>query len=199
MNASIVGWHFATTTLRDSRPLPHKDDVLKHDGKVVPCQSGLHASERALDALVYAPGPMVAQVRLSGTIVAHGSPVDKYAASEREYLTDYVDARRVLHEFACWCASRTLDAEEAAGRTVDPRSHKAIAVKLAWLDGKATDDELAAAGAAAWAARDAAWTAAWTARDAAGAAAWAARDAAGAAAWAEQNAELERRLLALMT
>jgi len=133
--------------------------------------------------LAYAPGPFVALCDLGGEIVPHGR--DKIAASERHYLTGYVDATRVLHDFACWCATKALDAAEVRGEKVDPRSRKAVAVKLAWLDGKATDAELAAAG-------DAAWAAAWAAsRDAA----WA---AAGAAAGYEKNAELERRLSELL-
>ncbi|MCP4640231.1 MAG: hypothetical protein GY851_07360 [bacterium] len=113
----------------------------------------------------------------------------------------------VLHEFACWCA------EEALKLVVpDPRSVRAIEVKRLWIAGRATDGELAAARAAAWAAaRDAAgaaaWAAAWAAaraaawaaaRDAARAAAW---DAARAAAWdaagATQNKQLHKMLLAL--
>jgi len=160
-----------------------------------------------MDALAYAPGPFVALCELGGEIVPYGS--DKLAASERHYLTGYVDATRVLHEFACWCATNALDAAEARGEKVDPRSRKAVAVKLAWLNGKATDAELAAAWAAAWdATKDAAWDAACDAKGAAArAAAWAAaRDAAWTAArvaawdaaWYEQNAELERRLSELL-
>jgi hypothetical protein len=176
----VIGWHFAESKLRDGSPLPRSGETLTHEGAVVPCQSGYHASGRATDALAYAPGAMVARVRLSGTVIAHGA--DKHAASERTNLTDYVDATRVLHEFACWCATGALDAEEKAGRSVDQRSRAAIAAKLLWLNGKATDKELAAAGAAA---RDAAW-------DAAGA-------AAGAAAGDAATVELERRLLELTT
>lgn len=187
MSAPVTGWHFAGATLRDGRPLPRAGETLTHDGKASPRTSGLHASERAIDALTYAPGAMVARVRLSGTVVPHDK--DKYAASERTNLTDYVDATRTLHEFACWCATQALDREDAAGRKADPRSRAAIACKLAWLDGKATDRDLDdaryAAGAAVWDAAGAA------ALNAAGAAAWA---AAGAAVWDAQNEMLERML-----
>ncbi len=177
-------WHFAGSTLRDGRPLTVKGQRLVHRGNVVPCESGYHGSVRALDALQYAPGCcMVARVRLSGTIVEHCG--DKFAASVRTNLTDYHDATRVLHEFACWCADRALDAEEASGRKVDARSREAIRVKRAWLDGKATDAQLAAArddasAAASAAASDAAWAAAWAASM--------------AAAWAAQDTELSRAL-----
>ena len=215
---TLDGWHFAAATLRDGRPLPKRGDILTHDGPVVPCESGLHMSVRAIDALTHAPGAMVARVRISGEVVAHGN--DKWAASRREMLTDYVDATRVLHEFGCWCATNAMDVCEARGVAVDPRSRNAVVVKRRWLDGKATAEDLAAARAAlrdaAWpAARDAAWAAAraaaWAAaRDAARAAAMdatrdgdaAAWDAAWDPAWAAardaQNTELERMLSELV-
>ena len=220
---TLDGWHFAAATLRDGRPLPKRGDILTHDGPVVPCESGLHMSVRAIDALTHAPGAMVARVRISGEVVAHGN--DKWAASRREMLTDYVDATRVLHEFGCWCATNAMDVCEARGVAVDPRSRNAVVVKRRWLDGKATAEDLAAARDAAWdpawaaaraaardAARAAAWAAAWAAaRDAARAAAWdaawaaaraAARDASWDAAWDAasdaQNTELERMLSELV-
>ena len=95
---------------------------------------------------------------------------------------EFVPAR-TLHEFACRCAEGAL---RKAGVT-DDRSWNAIRVKRLWIEGKATDTELAAAWAAAEAAaraaaEDAAWAAAWAAaRAAARAATW---GAAWAAAWA---------------
>ena len=95
--------------------------------------------------------------------------------------------------FAVWCARRVQHLMS------DPRSVAALDVAERYANGEATNDDLAAAraaaraaawdaaGAAAWAAAgaaawDAAWDAAWAAAlDAARAAAW---DVAGAAAWA---------------
>ncbi len=102
---------------------------------------------------------------------------------------------RQRREFALWCAERVRNL------MTDERSTDALDVAARHLRGEATDEELAAAGAAA---RDAAWAAAGAAardaawaRDAAGAAAWA-RAAARDAAWdterAAQRAELERML-----
>ena len=197
-------WHFiADNKLRDgSEPAP-VGGVERWDGPVVLCRSGLHACPRALDALKDAPSGapsgaiQVRLVLLSGIVLADD---DKAAASERHILAS-ADCTRELHEFALWCA------ESVRYLMVDSRSTTALTVKRSWLDGQATDDELAAARAAAWAAaraaaeaaawaaaRDAAWAAArdaaWDAArdaawDAAEAAAWAAaRDAAGAAVWA---------------
>jgi hypothetical protein len=103
-----------------------------------------------------------------------------------------------LHEYACRSAEWALAFVALGGATIDPRSLAAIEVKRRWVRGEATDEDLAAARAAA---RDAAWdaarAAAWdAARDAARDAAWgaaraAARDAARAAAW---DAELRKAI-----
>jgi len=99
------------------------------------------------------------------------------------WITDAIDQRpddRTLRLFAIWCARNTplADGRVTGDLLTDPRSLAALEVAERYANGRATDEELAAARAAA---RAAAW-------DAAGAAAWAAtwaaaRDAAGAAAW----------------
>ncbi len=71
----------------------------------------------------------------------------------------------------------------------DPRSINAIAVKRRWIAGEATDEELAAAEADAWAAAEAAArVAAWAAARAAAETAWAAARAEETAAWAAWDA-----------
>jgi len=93
---------------------------------------------------------------------------------------------RVARLFACDCAERVLPLFEAE-YPEDDRPRRAIETARRYAVGDATCEELAAAGAAAWAApwaaaRDAAGDTAW---DAAGDAAWAAAwAAAGGAAWA---------------
>ena len=166
--------------------------TLKRDPeKLSLCNYGLHASVRPIDALKYAPGPVVCRVRLGGTVIEDD---DKCVASRRTVMW-MANAERELRLFACWSVRNTPLAD---GRTVwdlltDKRSKTAVEVAEQYAGGLATDHELAAAWAAAratawdaaWdAARDAAWDAAGaTARDAARAAARdAARDAARAAA-----------------
>ena len=157
------------------------------------CQSGLHASRRAIDALKYAPGALVRRVVISGGVVEGD---DKLIGRKRRELWR-VDATATLHEFACLCAEDALK----VAKVEDPLCFAAIAAKRAWLRGEITDSELYAARAAARAAamdaaRVAAWDAAWdAARDAARAAARdAARDAAWDAAWDAQNKRLEKML-----
>ena len=93
----------------------------------------------------------------------------------------------ILHEFACRCAEDALSRID----NPDPRSINAIVVKRRWIAGEATDEELAAAEAAAWVARTSAQDAVEAATLAAQTATWAARTAAWAArtaAWATWTA-----------
>lgn len=110
-----LAWHFLhpDNKLRDGRDAPPGGEWLVHDGPVVPCESGLHASEQAIDALKYAPYEhkiVLCRVELRGTVIEHGEPVDKLAASERRILwrLDGDTTDRVLREFARWSASQVL-------------------------------------------------------------------------------------------
>ena len=198
----VLAWHFVAE--KDGKPV-WRDGASLKVGRLSTvtsplklCQVGLHGSERPIDALQYAPGPWVERVEHLGEILRG---TDKLCSSERRTLW-VADATRTLHEFACWCVRETplKDGRKVWDLLIDERSRKAIETKEAWLRGEVAWEKVAAAGAAAWvAAGAAAGAAAWDAAGAAaGAAAW---DAAGAAAWvaagAFQNAELERRLLAL--
>jgi hypothetical protein len=206
-------WHF----LSEDRRLRYEDKTLVTPGlklsvddtKLELCEYGLHASKRAIDALQYAPGPIICRVRVSGKILEDG---DKVCAAEREVIW-MADATGELHEFGCWAAEQALYLMRSKGDEPDKRSWAAIEAKRAWLRGEITDQDLDAARAAAWdAARAAAWaaagdaarTAAW---DAARTAAWdaaraaagaAARAAAWAAAWDAQNDQLESMLNSIM-
>lgn len=138
------------------------------------CKEAMHAYRRAITAVRYAPdsrGLIVCRVRLGVEIIEND---DRAYAPEHTVLW-MADATRALHEFALWCAERSL----RAAHVTDERCWDALDAKRRWLNGTATDDELAAARAAADdATADAAWTAVWaamaTARGAAEAAAGAA-------------------------
>ena len=75
--------------------------VLPSNAKIEPCSVGFHASERAIDALKYAPGPVVCRVILHGTKIEHGNPVDKVVAQGRTVIS-MVDATKTLREFSRW-------------------------------------------------------------------------------------------------
>ena len=109
-----------------------------------------------------------------------------WAATRKGMLDD-----RTLRLFACKCV------REVWHLLTDERSRKAVEVAELYAVGEATDEELAAAGAAAWAAAGAAArAAAWaTARDAARAAAWATAWAAAGAAAREKQVIILIRLI----
>lgn len=83
---SIQAWHFLSNDLRFGYGDGNKAEagyVYSVDGDIQLCHWGLHASERAIDALQYAPGHMVGRVVLSHKIIRGD---DKLVASHREYL-----------------------------------------------------------------------------------------------------------------
>ncbi len=204
----MIAYHFTGATLRDGRKLPAVGEWLEFAGDIVPCKSGLHASPDPFDALQYAPGAILHQVELDGTIIPHGDPVDKWAASKRRIIksADLTDACRqfareqALSVIHLWNAPAVVRQYLETGDETK-RQEAAAAARKAW---RAAKDAAAAAWAeareavraAAWAAADAAvraarraeqeaaWAganaAAWLAREAA----WAATRAADAAAWA---------------
>jgi hypothetical protein len=169
-------WHFlrlrdGVPVLRDGvTPAPALGEWLEHTGAVVPCQSGLHASRRVIDALEFCDweGAVACLVEVDGGIVEHGSKL----VCRRRRIIAIADADDVMRTFAREQALLVIHLWDAPP------------VVREYLE-TGREDLRAAARAAAWAAaRDAASAAAWAAaRDAASAAAWAAaRDAASAAA-----------------
>lgn len=198
----VVAWHFLKKDKRlrfGDREFVEVDKTFSIKEKPELCELGFHASLRAIDALDYAPGPIVCRVQMGGEII-HSD--DKLVAQQRTVIW-MADASTVLHEMACWFAERALLRQREKGNEPDKRSWAAIEAKRKWLKGEITDKELGAAWVAAGDAGDAAgvagaaaWAAARDARDARVAAWVAARDA-GAAERKAQNEELERRLFIL--
>ncbi len=167
MTDGILAWHFCGDTLRDGSPIPDDGVTLEHDGDLVMCETGLHASVNIMDALNYAPGHTICRVRVEGHQKQGHS--DKLVCRSRTVLWR-IDGEQILRDFAHWCALQVVHLWDAP------------AVVKEYLEtGK--KELRAAAGAAAGAAARAAAGAA--ARAAAGAAA---RDAAGAAAQAAARA-----------
>jgi hypothetical protein len=145
------------------------------------CERGLHGSTKIIDALGYAPGPIVWRVELSGDMDI-GS--DKIAAQSRTYIDGGVNIEHILRKFARKCALDVVNLWDAPDIVVEYLKTGDEGLRAAARD---------AARDAAWAAWDAARDAAWAARDAdrdaVRAAAWdAARDAAWDAAWAAARA-----------
>jgi hypothetical protein len=167
-----LAYHFVSDTLRDGRPIPADGEWLEHQGKVVICQSGLHASSHPFDALKYALGKTLCLVEVEGVVARQD---DKLVAKRRRIVKRF-DAEPLMREFSRWCALQVIelwDAPEVVRQylTTGDESIRGAAWAAAGAAAGA-----AARGAVRAAARDAAWAAAWPP---AVAAAWAAaRDAA---------------------
>lgn len=184
----IRAWHFTGDKLRDGRPIPKVGEWLVHDGPIVICKSGLHASRDPFDALKYAPGTMLHLVECDEI---EDEEDDKLVCRRRRIIASK-DATEGLRYLARMQALSVVHLWDAQDVTLDflmtgdesLRAAARAAARAAW-EAAARDAALEVARAAL-AALAAAWAAeeAWEAQ-----AALAARDAAWAAAQAAARAE----------
>ena len=141
----MLAWHFLPSSrcLRwGSRKLVRPGRKMVVDPPLLMCRHGLHGSKNIMDALTYAPGPVLCRVSMLGEVIEED---DKYCATERHCIW-MADATRDLHEFACWCAETAL---ANYCRLTDQKPAQAvldtIAAKRGWLKGSVGDKELLAA------------------------------------------------------
>ena len=171
---TIKGWWFAPKDKKlangDGRQI-RIGRTHKIKGDIVPCERGLHLSCKPLDALHYAPGPVVYRVIGGGVVIPHGNPVDKYACSERTYVAGGVDVSDILWEFARMCALDVIDLWDAPD----------IVVKYLKTGDETIRASAQAQARASASARASAWESAW--------------ESARASARAKQNKRLLRMLM----
>ena len=149
-----VYYHFTGDTLRNGEPIPPVGKWLKHKGKLVPCESGLHASECPFDALQFAPGHMLHCVVLRGKVIPDGNPVDKVCARSRKIVAT-INAGKMCRAFARRVALDVIDKWDAPKIVLD---------YLKTGDESLREAARAAACASASAsARTSDWAAAWAA------------------------------------
>ena len=144
----IRAYHFVGETLRDGRAIPADGEWLVHDGPVLMCESGLHASRGPWDALTYAPSATLCLVDCDDIVDEHD---DKLVCRRRRIVARF-DATELLGAFGRGEALSVIHLWDAPD---------VVRQYLTTGDENLRD--------AAW---DAAWAAAW---DAARAAAWAAQ------------------------
>lgn len=164
-----------------------------HPGKVEMCESGFHASVRAVDAMYYVSCEVLALVEVKGE---HLEQDDKQVWQSMRVLRAYEWTKRDSVALAIYAAELCLKNYEDA-YPEDKRPRQAIEAAKAWLDNPCEETESAAWSAAESAAWSAARSAAWSAASAAWSAAWSARSAAesaarsaASAAWSEKNRDL---------
>ena len=167
-------YHFTSNKLRDGRPIPPTNEWLVHEGEVIMCTSGLHASEQPYDALQYAPGHILHRVELDDVIDTQD---DKVVARRRKIVAT-IDAAELLHAFARKQALSVIHLWNCPAITKQYLETGDVSMQYAAQNAARSAAQYAAQNAARSAA-DAAWSAAQYA-------AWSA--ARSAAQYAAQNA-----------
>ncbi len=110
----IRAYHFTGATLRDGRPIPPIGEWLEHEGAIVPCKSGLHASIHPYDALKFAPSFLLHLVDIEGDIQACGEPgelPDKVVGRRRKIVAS-LEAGLLIRELSRWSALRREPARD---------------------------------------------------------------------------------------
>ena len=125
---TVLAWHFrrldgTTEYLREPEQVGKSYSC---EGGLVLCENGFHASEKVIDALTYAPGPLLCRVRCAGEIL-HGS--DKLVCRTRTLLRS-VDVTEQLRWFALECA------EHIQHLSSDERVPSTNAVTRRYLNGR---------------------------------------------------------------
>ena len=183
-------YHFTSNKLRDGRPIPPTNEWLVHEGEVIMCTSGLHASEQPYDALQYAPGHILHRVELDDVIDTQD---DKVVARRRKIVAT-IDAAELLHAFARKQALSVIHLWNCPAITKQYLETGDVSMQdAAWSAARsaaqyAAQNAARSAAGAAQSAADAAWSAARSAAQYATGAAWSAADAAWSAADAAWSA-----------
>ncbi|MEO9903411.1 hypothetical protein [Nisaea sp.] len=192
-SGELLAWHFVDEALRDGRPVPADGEKLAHGAAPSLCVSGLHASERILDALKYAPGNTICRVECEDLATRQD---DKLVCATRTVLWR-VDGEDLLREFARKVALDVADLWDIPPgvrkflETGNENFRVAARAEARDLSRAYARDDNVPAAAAAEAARAAA-ARTHAARATGLAAAWAANRARGdAETWARYNAILE--------
>ncbi len=174
---TVKGWWFS-----EGYKLPYGDGRIiklgkthKIKGEIIPCENGLHASKRIIDALDYAPGSIIWNVELSGRVIKRK---DKLCASSRKYLAGGVDCSEVLRKFARVCALEVVDKWDAPQVVIDYLKTGDESIRPAAWSAARFATWSAARYAAESTARFATWSAAFSAAESTSAAWAAARSAA---------------------
>jgi len=142
-------YHFVGKALRDGSPVPSNGETLRWGGPLEMCQSGLHASRKPWQALVYARGNTLCRVHCGGKIIATS---DKLVCRERT-ICARIDATDLLRSYARKCALDVAHLWECP-----PIMLEYLKTGDEWKRAAAGDAAWAAAGAAAGAKQRRAFT-----------------------------------------
>jgi hypothetical protein len=145
----VYAYHFVGEKLRDGRPIPPDGEWLVHEGEMVICESGLHASKHPLDALQYAPGGTLCLVECEDIgeehadkfvcrrrmIVKRIDATDLLWKASREFALSVIhlwDAPKVVRDFLATGDESLRDAARAAARDAASDAARVAALDAAW-------------------------------------------------------------------
>ena len=114
----LLGYHFtAGACLRDGRPLPPVGEWLVHEGELLLCSSGLHASLTPFGALQWAPAPKTTLhlVLVGGRVLRDG---DRVCATRRKIVAS-LEALPLCLRYARECALQVADLWACPSAVVD--------------------------------------------------------------------------------
>jgi len=105
----MKAWHFTGI----DKKLQYNDNRTVILGKTITvdcepklCGVGLHGSTRIIDALQYAPGPVVWKVDIGGKVIKGD---DKIVGTERTAIAGGIDITDILREFSRWYALQNVE------------------------------------------------------------------------------------------
>jgi len=155
-----------------------------HEGDLILCHSGFHASERIIDAMQYTACEEIVLVEIGDDFIKGN---DKYVCRDMRVIKSYKWGKKDSVALAIFAAELVIDIFEKEHPN-DKRPREAIEAAKKVLKSDTKKNRAAAGDAARYAvsaaASDAAWGVAWAAARAARAARAAASDAAWGVAWA---------------
>jgi len=114
----MLGYHFtAGACLRDGRPLPPVGEWLVHEGELLMCSSGLHASLTPFGALQWAPATKTTLhlVIVGGRVLLDG---DRVCATRRKIVAS-LEALPLCLRYARECALQVADLWACPSAVVD--------------------------------------------------------------------------------
>ena len=147
---------------------------------------GLNCCHYIVDAMRYVQGEILAEVEIQGVQIVDGDKITcEHMTLIRAWKWGKIDSV-ALSSYAAGLVEENFNREFPG----DNRVKDCNALVRKWIEDptSVSDDELSAAGSAAWSAGSAAWSAAWSAAPAAWSAAWSAAPAAWSAAWSAGSA-----------
>ena len=136
----MKAWHFlpANGKICGTNDTAKIGTITQVAGPIIPEKWGLHASNRVLQAVFWAPSLLLTRVELSGIIVEG----DRKLAAETRKIIWLGDVTEPFWEWAIERARTALDNENKEGRSVDTALQNALCACIDWRAGKISFEQM---------------------------------------------------------